>query len=222
MDAVLKALPDFGKDWRRIGPGDSRKAPPLHVMIVSPDRFDAESNGFGDRPAAYDRSRCIVVALPPPGDKEAASLWRARLYGALAKAALHRDLAVAPPAWLRAGLAACMDAAGRSGKGADEANAALVEHLRGKTESDGHAELTEVFTWTTGDFERGDDPTKLAQAWGYVHLMLYGGGSLGSLYKKWIKELEKSERGVPEFDLKSYDRARDDLKQHVFRNWGKS
>jgi len=222
IDAVIKVLPAFTKEWKRIGPGDARKAPPLHVLLVDSDRFAKESNGFGERPCAYDRARCIVVAEPPPEDKETAEFWRGRLFGALTKAALHRDLAVAAPPWLRAGLAACMDAAGRTGKGPDEANAALVDLLRGKTEGDTHVELGEVIGWTYADFERGDDAGKLAQAWGYTNLLLYGGGTLASLYKKWIRELEKSERGVPAFDLKGYERAREDLKNHVSRNWGKS
>jgi len=214
-------LSGFEKDWRRVGIGDARKKPPLHLALVDEDDFADESNGFGDRPAAYDRARCLIVLLPPPDDEQQRALWRGRLYAALAEASMHRDLDVPAPAWLRAGLAACLDAAGRTGKSPEEAHPALVDRLETKTATDRHLKLAEVLQMTHAQFLNADDATPLMHAWGYTHLMLYGGGTLRSRYRRWIKKLEKTKDKTPDLDLEGYDDAEADLKSHVSKNWGK-
>ena len=177
------------------------------------------SHGFGEKPAAYDRLTCAVVTLPQPSLKANVPLWRGRLYGALGEAALHRDLKVAPPAWLLAGLTACIEAAGRTGKGPDAGHPGLVKLLELKTATDSQMPLKQVLRLTHTDM--ATDPKNLTMAWGYTHLMNFGGGTLASTYKKWRRALAKAKTGLPKFDLKKYDRAEEDLKRHVFKLWGK-
>ncbi|MHC4163492.1 MAG: hypothetical protein ACYSUM_15295 [Planctomycetota bacterium] len=217
-DKIAQQLSTFQRQWRRIAVGKAVKAP-LHIVITDADSFPELSHGFGETPAAYDRLICAVVTLPPPSLKENVPLWRGRLYAALAEASMHRDLKVAPPAWLLAGLAACIEAAGRTGKGPDQANPGLVKLLDLKTSTDSHMPLKQVLRLTYADMAA--DPKNLTMAWGYTHLMNFGGGTLASTYKKWTKALAKAKTGVPKFDLKKYDRAEEDLKRHVFKHWGK-
>jgi len=216
-DKIIKQLPTFQRHWRRIAVGKAVKTP-LHIVITDADSFPETSHGFGEKPAAYDRLTCAVVTLAPPSLKANVPMWRGRLYAALAEAALHRDLKVAPPAWLLAGLTACMDAAGRTGKGPAEGNPALVKLLELKTATDSHTPLKQVLALTYTDMVT--DPKNLTMAWGYTHLMNFGGGTLTSTYKRWVRALAKAKGRVPVFDLKKYDRAEADLKRHVFKLWG--
>jgi hypothetical protein len=217
-DKIAAQLSTFQRHWNRVAIGKAVKAP-IHIVITDADSFPETSHGFGEKPAAYDRLNCAVVTLPPPSLKENVPLWRGRLYGALGEAAMHRDLKVAPPAWLLAGLTACIEAAGRTGKGPNAGHPGLVKLLELKTATDSHTPLKQVFLLTHTDM--ATDPKNLTMAWGYTHLMNFGGGSLASIYKKWTKALAKAKTGVPKFDLKKYDRAEEDLKRHVFKLWGK-
>jgi hypothetical protein len=216
-DKIIKQLSTFQRQWRRIAVGKAVKTP-LHIVVAEDDGFPETSHGFGEKPAAYDRSTCAVVTLAPPSLKENVPMWRGRFYAALAEACLHRDLKVAPPPWLLAGLTACMDAAGRTGKGPAEGNPALVKLLDLKTATDSHMSLKRVLALTHTDMVT--DPKNLTMAWGYTHLMNFGGGTLASTYKKWTRALAKAKGRIPPFDLKKYDRAKEDLKRHVFKLWG--
>jgi len=217
---VVKELPAFEKHWNRIGIGDAKHAPPLHVVVTTEEDFARASNYFGAAPAAYDPSACTVVIVTPPEGKDEYAMWNGQLYRALARAAIHRDFKSGVPPWIEAGLAACMDAAGRSGKGPDEANPALLPRLQLRASSDSARPLEEVFDLDANRVFRAETPDDLAVAWGYTHLMLFGKGSLGSLYKRWVKELEKAHGTWPVFDLKGYDQAAQDLKRHVEKLWG--
>jgi hypothetical protein len=220
-EKAKKLISGFEKHWSRIGVGSRRKPPPIHIVIVEEEDFDEQSHGFGDLPVAYDRLDCAVVALPPPSDKQALPNWKGRFYAALAAASLQRDLAVAAPPWLLVGLCTCMDAAGRSGKGPDEAHPAYVQLLDTKTATDSQAKLTEVLNYTYGDVLQAETPANATMAWGYTHLLLFGRSSLSSTYRNWVKALEKRKRGeAPYFDPGKYDRAEEDLKKHVLRTWG--
>jgi hypothetical protein len=215
---ITPQLSGFQRQWNRIAVSKAQKAP-LHIVITDAESFPETSHGFGEKPAAYDRLICAVVTLPPPSLKENVPLWRGRLYAALAEAVLHRDLKVAPPPWLLAGLTACSEAAGRSGKGPSEGHPGLVKLLELKTATDSHMPLKQVLKLTHTDM--ATDPKNLTMAWGYTHLMNFGGGTLASTYKRWRKVLAKAKTSVPKFDLKKYDRAEEDLKRHVFKLWGK-
>jgi hypothetical protein len=216
-DKITKQLPIFQRQWNRIAVGKAAKTP-LHVVITDAESFAEVSHGFGEKPAAYDRAICAVVTLPPPSLKANVPLWRGRLYAALAEARLHRDLHVAPPPWLLAGLSACMEAAGRTGKSPAEGNPALVKLLDLKTSTDAHMPLKQVLALSYADMAA--DPKHLTMAWGYTHLMNFGGGTLAATYKKWTRALAKAKGRVPDLDLKKYDRAEEDLKRHVFKHWG--
>ena len=69
--------------------------------------------------------------------------------------------------------------------------------------------------------DMASDPKNLTMAWGYTHLMNFGGGTLAGIYRKWRKVLEKKRGAAPKFEMKKYDHAEEDLKRHVFKNWGK-
>jgi hypothetical protein len=217
-DKIGQQLSTFQRHWNRIAVGKPVKTP-FHIVITDAESFAEVSHGFGEKPAAYDRLTCAVVTLPQPSLKANVPLWRGRLYAALGEASMHRDLKVAPPAWLLAGLTACIDAAGRTGKGPAEGNPALVKLLDLKTSTDSHMPLKQVFLLTHADM--ATDPKNLTMAWGYTHLMNFGGGSLASAYKKWTRALAKAKTSTPKLDLKKYDRAEEDLKRHVFKLWGK-
>jgi hypothetical protein len=216
-DKITAELPAFRRQWNRIAVGKAQRVP-LHIVVTTADTFVETSHGFGEKPAVYDRSVCAVVTLPPPSLKDNLPLWRGRLYAALAQAALHRDLKVAPPPWLLAGLTACIEAAGRTGKGPDEGHPGLVKVLELKTATDAHLPLRQVLLLTHADMAA--DPKNLAMAWGYTHLMNFGGGTLGATYKKWARVVAKAKGKAPEFDPKNYDRAEEDLKRHVAKRWG--
>lgn len=217
-DKITAQLSVFQRQWSRIAVSKAQKLP-FHIVITDAESFPETSNGFGEKPAAYDRLTCAVVTLPRPAAKEEVPLWRGRLFAALAQAALHRDLNVAPPAWLLAGLPACMEAAGRTGKGPSAGHPGLVKLLDLKTSTDSQMPLKQVLGLTHADM--ATDPKNLTMAWGYTHLMNFGGGTLASTYKKWRRALAKAKTKVPELDLKDYDHAEEDLKRHVFKNWGK-
>ena len=222
VDRVLKVLPGFDKNWSRIGMPVSRNAPPLEVMIVSAKSFTEQSHFFGDPPVAYDRSRRVVVVTPPPKDSRSRmEMWRGRLYAALTENILHRDVQASVPPWFRAGLMTCMDAAGRSGKGADQPHPAFVDRLVVLVDTDAHKSLPDVLKMTEADVLLADKPEMRILAWGYTHLMIFGKGSLGGLYKRWKKALSKAYEKAPEFDLKKYVKSKEDLKKHVFKHWGR-
>lgn len=212
-EAALDAVGDFDRHWGRIAPAPAKKGVTLHVVLVPADSFAATAHGFGDVPAAYDRSACAVVAVPPPLEKEEALRWRGRLHAALAEAALHRDLAVAPPPWLLAGLSACMEAAGRSGEGPEATHFAL----RPRLEIESRVTLPDVFAYSYSDVVQGDSLLPAALCWGYTHMMLFGKGTLRSLYLKWSRDLAKATRSAPPFDLGKYTEAEAEFKKHVER-----
>ena len=145
-------------------------------------------------------------------------MWRGRVFWALAENALHRDVKVTVPVWLRAGLAGCMEAAGRSGKSPKEPHAAYVERLVIKTSTDGHKSLATIMSMTESDLYFADSPDARIQAWGYTHMMLFGRSPLGSLYKRWARALAKGRGIAPAFKLK-YDKDREDLKKHASKHW---
>jgi hypothetical protein len=214
---VVKALPAFAKAWAAVGLGDAAKKPPLAVSVVPEERFAAESGWFGGPPCAYDRSRRVVAILPPPPEDEGLGLWRGRLYAALAEAALHRDLPSPPPPWLRAGLLACMDAAGQSGS-PEEGHPAHASRLTSKVAADGHRTLKTVLATTNADLLGNDAPDATMYAWGYTHLFLFGKGTPSNVYRRWVKDVEKGKETTP-LDLGPYERVEQDLKEHVLKRW---
>jgi len=211
-DRVLAELNGFDKDWGKIAPASARKGVLLHILVTRRGAFADASHGFGEMPAAYDRLACAVVVVPPSSGKEEEARWRGRLYAALAAGALHRDLDVAAPPWLLAGLTACMDAAGRSGGGPDARHYALVAPL----EAADPAPLADVFKYAYSDVIQGETLTPLAMSWGYAHLMLFGRGTIRGLYVKWARELAKATRTAPELDVSRVD-AQAELKKHIER-----
>jgi len=212
-DATVDAVTVFDRDWSRIAPAPARKGVQIHVVLAAANAFAEASNGFGDVPAAYDRSRCTVVAVAPPADKEEALRWRGRLCAVLAEAALHRDLAVAAPPWLLGGLAACMEAAGRTGEGPQATHFAL----RPKLEVESRAKFPDVLAYSYADVLQGETLEPLALSWGYTHLMLFGKGTLKTIYVKWARDLAKATKKTPAFELGKYAEAEADLKKHVDR-----
>jgi hypothetical protein len=210
-DRIAGEASSFERDWGRIAPV-FRKGAALHVVLAKAETFPETAHGFGDVPAAYDRLSCAVVAIAPPADKEAAERWRGRLHAALAEAALHRDLPVAPPPWLLAGLTACMEAAGRTGEGPAAKHFALLTPL----DVEKPAPLSDVFGYAYSDVIQGETLLPLAMSWGYTHAMLFGKGSLRTIYARWARELAKATRAAPPLDASKVD-APAELKKHVAR-----
>jgi hypothetical protein len=213
VDEIGDALSALERDWGRIAPAAAKKGVPLHVVLVPEEAFAQEAHGFGEAPAAYDRHACAIVATVPPADKEALARWRGRLGTAIAEAALHRDLAVAAPPWLLAGLSACMEAAGRTGEGPSSKHFALLQPL----DVEKPVPLAEVLGYAYTDVIQGETLTPLAMSWGYAHLMIFGKGTLKSMYTKWSRELAKATKTAPPFDLGKYAEAESELKKHVER-----
>jgi hypothetical protein len=201
----------FERDWTKIAPV-FRKGVALHVVLAKPEAFAEAAHGFGDVPASYDRLACAVVAIAPPGDREAEDRWRGRLSAALAEAALHRDLPVAPPPWLLAGLTACMEAAGRTGEGPAAKHFALLTPL----DVEKPAPLADVLAYAYTDVIQGETLLPLAMSWGYTHAMLFGKGPLRSAYAKWARDLAKATKAAPPFEPGRID-APAELKKHVER-----
>ena len=191
-----------------------------HEVSVAESDFDKESHFWGDKPAAYDRQLHRVVVTPPPADMTLMSMWRGRIFYALAEAAIHRDLRVAAPPWLRVGLCTCMDAAGRTGEGASAGHPALIAALEAKTAPMGHKSLKTLLRLNDAAFILAESPDMQIQAWGYTHMMIFGKGSVPNIYRRWIRALEKAGKKVPKFDLKKYKRTKSDLKKHVAKLWG--
>lgn len=216
--ATAGEMGGFEKEWSKIAPAPARKGEPLHVLLATAGTFAETAHGFGEAPAAYDRLACVVVAVAPPAEREAAARWRGRLYAALAEAALHRDLAVAPPPWLLAGLTACMEAAGRTGEGPSAPNAALVPLVRAAATP---PPLKDVLAYAYGDVIQGESPAPLAMAWAYTHLMLFGKGTLHGIYAKWARELPKATKSAPPFDVGKYTEADAELKKYIEREFPK-
>lgn len=214
---IVKLLGRFEKDWRRIRIGKLKKPPPIEILVAPADGFAEASHGFGEPPAAYDRSTCLVVVAPRPDDRAMQDAWQGRVFAALAEATLHRDMAGRVPPWLRTGLAACMEAAGRSGEGPDEPHPAYVKVLDNRAATDTLLPLKDVLARTNADYFMAETLVNHAMAWGYTHLMLFGKGSLPGIYRKWKKAAEKARHGTPEFDLGDYDKGIEDLKKHIER-----
>jgi len=212
-DATVDAVTVFDRDWSKIAPAPARKGAQIHIVLVAADAFGEASHGFGEVPAAYDRTRCTVVAVGPPADKEEALRWRGRLCAVLAEAALHRDLVVAAPPWLLGGLTACMEAAGRTGEGPQASHFAL----RPKLEIESRAKFPDVLAFSYADVVQGETLEPLALSWGYTHMMLFGKGPLRNIYVKWARDLVKATHKTPAFDLGKYAEAEADLKKHVER-----
>ncbi|MHC4959017.1 MAG: hypothetical protein ACYTGN_11650 [Planctomycetota bacterium] len=221
LEALQKSLAPFYKHWPKIAPAYNRKAPPLHLVVVGGDEFAEQSHYFGTKPAAYDRVARAIVVAPIPKEKEQQQLWKARVYWMLAEAALHRDLAVGAPPWLRAGLCGCMEVVGRSGKGPDAPHDAYLPRLVTKIETDAHLPLVEILQMSNADIDFATSPDRRMQAWAYLHMMLYGKTGLSSKYRKWAKVLAKARASAPVFDLKTYDKDKEELKKHAFKYWVK-
>ena len=220
-EAVASDLAGFERPWGRVGIGPAKRATPIHVVLVHADSFDKASHRFGSTPASYDPVSCAVVVTPPPAGGEERAMWTGQLFATVTEALLHRDLACDPPPWLRSGLAACMNASGRTGKRTDEAHPVYVTRLQLKISGDMHKSLPEVEALTRADFDTAESLDAATMAWGYVHLLLHGRSSLSSHFKKWIKALVKAPAGdPPPFDRKKYTKDREDLKKHVERTWG--
>ena len=220
--SAARALDGYERAWSRVGIAERKRAGPLHLVLTAPDSFAETSHRFGSAPAAYDPILCAVVAIPPPSDQEAFDLWRGRLFGALAEAALHRDLTCEAPAWLRSGLASCMEAAGRSGKKTDAAHPTYLTRIQLKLSGDMHLSLPELERLTRADFETAETLDAATHAWAYAHLLLHGRSVLSSHFKKWVKALVKAPAGdAPPFERKKYAKERADLEKHVERTWGK-
>jgi hypothetical protein len=64
---------------------------------------------------------------------------------------------------------------------------------------------------------QGETLTPLAMSWGYAHLMIFGKGTLKSMYTKWARELAKATKTAPPFELGRYAEAESELKKHVER-----
>ena len=73
---------------------------------------------------------------------------------------------------------------------------------------------------TETDLYFAESPEKLVQAWGYMHLMLYGKSSLGAKYKRWARALAKA-RGVTPAFKPEYEKDQADMKRHAFKHWEK-
>jgi len=222
MDDVAAEFDRFLKGWKRYGFGFDRKAPPIHVVLCGKDDFAELSSLYGEPPAAYNRMNRFVVALAPPGDDAQLAEWRGALAYAMAEATMHRDLKVAPPPWLRRGLATCMQAAGRHNSKPDGEMPALAGMLLQRIEPKMPEKLATVRGWNEGAYLIDDTSDKQAHAWGYVHFMLFGKGALPNAYKKWKKSLQKARRKLPKFDLKKYDQDAQDLQKHIVKRWGAS
>jgi len=221
VDAVMRALAGFFKHWPRLAPAFDKKAPPLEILVVGTDEFKEASHFYGRPPVVYDRSTRVVVVAPRPKEKPERAVWVGRLYWALGEAALHRDLAVPAPPWLRAGFCGCIEAAGRTGKGPREPHSGYVERLLLKTETDSQMGLRDILKMTDADIYLAQKPDMKVQAWGYLHMLLYGKSVLGAAYKKWAKALKNARGRTPTWDLKDYAKDKVDLKKHAARNWAK-
>jgi len=222
LDEVAAEFDRFLKGWKRLGFPFDRKALPIHVTVCSADDFAGTASLFGEPPAVYDRQNRMVVVTPPPSDDAKRAEWRGALDYALTEATLHRDLKVAPPPWLRRGLASCMRSSGlQKGKPNGEVPA-LVGMLMQRTGQKLPEKLAAVQGWTEGDYLRDETSDKQAHAWGYVHLMLYGKGGLPNAYKKWKKSLLKANRRVPKFDPGKYKKDAEDLQAFVEKRWSDS
>lgn len=112
-----------------------------------------------------------------------------------------------------AGLSACMEAAGRTGEGPQATHFALRPLL----EIESRVKLPDVLAFSYSDVLQGDTLEPLALAWGYTHVMLFGKGTLRSLYQKWARELAKATRAAPAFELGKYAEADAELMKHVER-----
>jgi len=217
LETMGKEFEGFLKAWKRHGVDIDRRAAPLHVVLSNESEFRELSGYFGEPPAQYDRARRCVTVLPPPND--GAAEWRGAVYRAFAEAMLHRDLTVAPPPWFRRGLADCLRAAGAAG----EAEGEIPEYVGRLQQRAGESKpdpLPAVLGWSEGDFRSDASLDKAAHAWGYLHLMKFGRGSLSSDYKKWQKSLEKARNTAPAFSSKKADEAPAELAGHVAKTWG--
>jgi len=219
-ERIARELDGFPAAWKRIGPRAPRKAPPLHIVLTGARDFAEIAEGFGEPPCCYDPRKHTVIVVAPPV-KEPAMLpgYRGRLFEALAQAALQRDLKGRAPAWLRAGLSACMDAAGRTGA-ANGPHPALAKILDNKASSESLIAPRELFAMTDADFLLAETEDHRAMAYGYMHLMLFGKGSLPGFYRRWIRLVEKAPGRLPVFDLKKYSRGEKDLAKHVQKFFG--
>ncbi|MCZ6785537.1 MAG: hypothetical protein O7E54_00085 [Planctomycetota bacterium] len=218
MDAVAAEGEAFENGWKKLGVGNWKKAPPLIVRVVSPDAFNDASHFFGDRFAVYDPSARVIVATPPPEGADLAH-WRRRFLAALAADALHRDVPVEVPAWLREGLMACMEAGGLANAAPDAKHPELWPLLKAKLDVDDTPSLPEAMLWSASDFLAEEKPERRAVAWGYVHLMVYGRGMVPTFYKRWLKELLAAKRKAPPLDMGKYNKERRDLDKHARKKW---
>ncbi|MFQ5845677.1 MAG: hypothetical protein ACE5JG_11890, partial [Planctomycetota bacterium] len=137
----------------------------------------------------------------------------------LAAAVLHRDLQVPAPAWVREGVCACLEAAGRTGKGADTRHPALAPILMRNLHAQSETTLDQLTAVSPREFYGDDGPRWRAMAWGYVHLMRFGRGPLPTLFKRWRRELERATGRVPPFPTDKVKSDVEELRKHARRRW---
>jgi len=220
-DRVAKALARFQKQWEIVGVGDGKKAPPLRIDVVAPDAFAAESHTFGAPPATYDLFSRRVVVVAPPDAKDALEMWQGRLWAAVTHAVLHRDVPAGTPPWLRTGLTALMETAGRTGRGADEPHPVFAEVLGAKALTDPMTPLESLVQLTNADFMNAESVDPQVTSWGYCHLIMFGRSTLSNIYKRWRSDLEKATAAAPPLDLTKYAGSADELKKYALKHWHK-
>jgi len=222
LGVVGDAVREFFKLWRRDGAGFDRKANPLHLLVVATDDFSSRSDGFGAAPACYNpRTNLVVVAAPPP-EKDRRGNWTGQLFFALAHAALDRDLGARCPPWLRWGLAACFEAAGRAGGRPDAAHPVYADLVVQKASAESLPTLAQVAGYTHADFLGGDAAERIAFAWAFTHAMAHGRGEPRSVFRRWLKTLEdRDEPTVPPIEAQDPGDFAEDVARHVEREWKK-
>lgn len=216
-DALVALLGPFEKAAQPFQFGDWRKAGPLRIRIVEEGAFEEASHRFGLRPCAYDPLARLVIATPPP-EKET-ELYQGALYAALAANFLHRDLGFPAPPWLREGIAACMEAAGRSGGAGDAPHPALAERLLPRAESGSLMALRDLVHLSEADFANAETPDLRAVSWGYVHYLLFARGPENAAFRKWTKSFAQARDAAPEFDMKACEKAAENLAKHALKLW---
>ncbi len=214
---VAKTASSFFKHWGRLGFKPGKGALPLQIQLVESSDFAAASNGLGEEPVAYNYARGVVVAVVPDKDDLIKSAWAGRLYAALTKACLHRELKGTAPPWFEIGLSLCFDAAGRTGEKPSTRHPAYVSEI--ERLGDSLNPMDRLFERTHASFESADDVTPYALAWAYTSLMLYGNTPLTGIYRKWKKAKLAGKEPNPKFELGRYKDSAKDLAEYAAKNW---
>ncbi len=230
LGVVAKTVTRFDKRWSRAGVGRDKKATPLHVHVVTAEEFGAASDGFGEPPAAFNPRTSLVVVTSPPAEKQKRGSWTGRVFAALAEASLARDLGARCPPWLRAGLVACMEAAGRTGEKPNTAHPGYVAIVIRKTDAESQPSLHEITNLSHAVYLKADTPDNAAFAWAYTSAMLFGKGEPNAMFRKWRKLLEGKGKGkgkgaprtVPALKTEKAEAFLKDFKKHLEREWRRS